>query len=276
MVFPNSPHASSSAELYDPATGTFTATGNMTVTRASHTATLLPDGRVLIVGGYKDVPGDGGQQPSVLLTAEIYNAATGAFTQTKGSMSIARTGHTATPLVNGKVLIAGGADINPFYHVPKSTATAELYDPATDSFAPTVGPMHVARYQHAATLLSGGTRVLLTGGSDVSVVAGHISLLTTATAEIFDSATEDFAATASMTLGRRDHTATLTNSGDVLVAGGFDLPNPTLELFSPVSETFTPSGTMHSARAAHTATLLQNGETLLAGGEGESSAELYP
>jgi hypothetical protein len=230
----------------------------------------------LIVGGDQEVPGDQGQQPSALQTAEIYNPATGAFTQTKGSLSIARTGHTATPLANGKVLIAGGGDINPAYHIPVATATAELYDPATDSFAPTVGPMHVARYHHAATLLSGGTKVLLTGGSHASGVAGHIEVQTTATAEIFDSATEDFAVTGSMTIARRDHTATLTNSGDVLVAGGFDPTNPTLELFDPVSETFTPSGTMHSARAAHTATLLKNGEILLAGGEGDATAELYP
>ena len=139
-----------SAELFDPKTGKFTATGVMEGGRAYHVATPLSDGRVLITGG-SDANGD-------FTSAELYDPKTGTFSRT-GSMTVARTYHTATLLPDGRVLVAGGGGD---YSNLKFLATAELYDPKTGAFTAT-GSMADARTYHGATLLSDG-HVLVTGG----------------------------------------------------------------------------------------------------------------
>ncbi len=139
----------SSADIYDPSTDTFTATGSMTVSRLNHTATLLPSGKVLIAGGTNGT--------SSLNTAEIYDPQTGTFTST-GTMSVERTQHTANILPNGKVLIAGG-------YSSQFLSSAETYDPQAGTFATLSTSMSVARSQHTATALSDG-RVLLAGGQN--------------------------------------------------------------------------------------------------------------
>jgi hypothetical protein len=240
-----------SAELYDPATRTFTATGSMTTRRASHTATLLTDGKVLVVGG------------DDLGTAELYDPATGTFTAT-GNTTAYRAFHTATLLSNGKVLIAGGL-INAAQGF--STNTAELYDPATGTFTAT-GSMITSRASHTATLLTNG-KVLVVGGDDLGA---------TASAELYDPTTGIFTATGSMNLARSGHTATLLNSGTVLVAGGnTDLgATASAEVYDPIREIFTFIPTSLTAgREFHTATLLNNGTVLIAGGNrGSGSADL--
>ena len=145
--------ALASAEIYDPATGMFAPTGDMSTVRQEHTATLLPDGRVLITGGYDDEP----DNPTAQATAELFDPGTGTFAPT-GSMTSERGNHTATMLRSGKVLIAGGHSGYP----GASIASAELYDPASETFAPT-GDMTDARGSHSATLLSNGS-VLMAGG----------------------------------------------------------------------------------------------------------------
>jgi hypothetical protein len=254
-----------SAELYDPATGTFTATGSMTTVRFSPTAALLNNGKVLVVGGY-----DNSTIPNNLFSAELYDPTTGTFTPT-GSMTASRVAPTATLLNNGKVLVAGGENVE---HLSSNIFldSAELYDPATGTFTAT-GKMTTARYGSTATLLNNG-KVLVAGG--VGAVGNPAS------AELYDPATGTFTATGSMTTARNNHTAALLNNGKVLVAGG-GIGVGTLasaELYGPATGTFTTTGTMNAGRYNHTATLLNNSKVLVAAGVDATnaplaSAELY-
>src|SRR6202142_1335801 len=176
-----------SAELYDPATGLFTATGSMSATRENCTATLLNNGKVLVAGGYNDQNSDFYDSYS-LASVELYDPATGTFTAT-GSMNNPRGGHTATLLSNGKVLVAGGYDSNSL-----PLASAELYDPAAGTFAAT-GSMNNSRGNHVATLLNNGT-VLVAGG-----VSG-LNEPPVAGAELYDPVTGTFTTTGSMSTAR--------------------------------------------------------------------------
>jgi Tol biopolymer transport system component len=258
-----------SAELYDPATGTFSPTGSMSRPRMSHTATLLADGRVLIAGGItgenplaslsvvlaSDHTADTSAQ--VLTSAELYDPATGTFSRT-GSMSDFRNSHTATLLPDRRVLVVGGGGEG-----YASRTSAELYDPATGTFRPT-GSMTIGRWLHAATLLRDG-RVLITGGRAPDDT-------TAATAEMFDPGSGRFSSAGSMDASRQQHTATLLRDGRVLIAGGYQQDGTTwevlssTELFDPGTGTFTPIGSMGDRRDGHTATLLDDGRVLIAGG----------
>ncbi|WP_372791837.1 Kelch repeat-containing protein, partial [Paraconexibacter sp.] len=133
--------------------GTFTPTGSLVTGRIDHTATLLPDGKVLIVGGFRP--------NSYEAAAELYDPSTGTFAPT-GSLNTARGNHTATLLPSGKVLITGGHGVTAAGNSFDTIASAELYDPATGAFT-VVGPLGQARRDHTATLLPSG-KVLVTGG----------------------------------------------------------------------------------------------------------------
>src|SRR5271169_5342912 len=240
----NSTSILATAELFDPATGTFTPTGAMTTARFSHTATLLANGKVLVTGGSSNF-GD-------LATAELFDPATGTFTAT-GAMSEPRSEHTATLLADGKVLLAGGAAGN----------AAELFDSATGSFTATGELIVGGRWACTATLLNDGT-VLIAGGRDSEDVFDALPLND---AELFNPATGTFAATGAMTQFRYNHTAALLRNGQVLLTGGFNgIPVQDAELFDPTTGSFSRTGILGTPRAQHTATLLEDGTVLVAGG----------
>jgi hypothetical protein len=242
-----------SAEIYDPATGHFSyTTGNLNTGRSSHTATLLSNGKVLITGGVNNA--------TTLNSAELYDPATGIFSFTNGNMNAARTLHTATLLSNGKVLIAGGNDV----HTGVALKSAEIYDPASESFTPT-NDMSRLRAGQTATLLANGN-VLLLGGDGAT---------TTTSAEIFNPSTSisgvqgSFSGTGAMSMVRNSYTATMLPNGNVLVAGGTNASGyiGSAEIYNTSTGLFGTPITM-GVMAGHTAILLPSGKVLLAGGMG--------
>ena len=257
-----------SAELYDPATGKFTMTGSMSVDRENHTATLLPDGRVLVTGGEtvrtKNLIVVGVHASGILASADVYDPATGKFSST-GSMTEARQSQTATRLSDGRVLIAGGDDSS-----RNSLASAELYDPKTGKFSPT-GAIARARDSHAASLLSDGL-VLIAGGC----LWGPNGCDNTASAELYDPATGKFSPTGAMAGTRIFHTATVLSNGLVLITGGAGASDTlaSAELYDSKNGKFSPTGSMTTARSSHTATLLLKGRVLITGGFDNQHPEL--
>ena len=239
-------------------TGTWLNTGSLTTGRAYHTATLLPNGKVLAAGG---------ASPAYLNSAELYNPATGTWTPT-GALNTSRDVHTATLLPNGRVLVAGGANGSGYQ------TSAELYNPATGTWR-TTGSLTTARGYHTATLLPSG-KVLVAGGY------GNGASEPLGSAELYDPATGAWTVANSINDPRYFHTATLLPSGQVLVAGGVGSSNQELgsvELYNPATGNWILIASLNTARDSHTATLLPDGRVLVAeganGGSLPLSDELY-
>ena len=212
-----------SAELYDPVTKTWSATGDMTEVRSDHTATLLPNGKVLIVGGWNGHGADSVDDPPWdPMFAELF--AGGGFTQT-GSMSTTRIAHTATRLLNGTVLLFGGVPhVQNIHDQPPAPAVAEIFDPASGSFS-AVRTGELSRIDHTATLLPSGS-VLIVGGS-----RGWDGVSTPpplGSAGLLDPLTRAFTPIGGLITPREEHTATMLNDGRVLVIGGKDAGGGTL------------------------------------------------
>jgi WD40 repeat protein len=297
----------SSAELYDPASRTWAATGRMGARRSGHTATLLRDGRVLVAGdgsaelydpasgtwtatGNMTTPHGGGtatllRDGRVLVvsdgSAELYDPASGTWTAT-GNMTTPRTGGTATLLPDGKMLVAGGYD-------PQSSgltlASAELYDPARGTWTAT-GTMATPRGQHTATLLTNGTVLVAGGGGGASSGCCAPFSPELPSAELYDAASGTWTATGEMKEVRSNHTATLLPTGDVFVTGSGDGDAVSPELYDPVIRSWTAtSNSIEAHLYAETATLLPDGTVLVVGGSngiygtsgdaGMAGAELY-
>ena len=268
------------ADLFDPATSTWSPAATMGVMRASHTATLLSDGRVLVTGG-STVSSSTSQGYVNNASAEIYDPVANTWTATP-PMSVARSHHTATLLADGKVLVVGGE--NATYLVE---ATAEIYDPVANTWAlPRAQPL-AARSQHTATLLANG-KVLVAGGFDI--VTGILTPL--ASAELYDpvlvttttvdgngvptstTTGQDFTATTPLAFARNGHSATRLADGRVVVAGG----NTTqTEIYDPAAATWTTQSPTAATHTGHAAVLLADGRILVVGGTqfAQPGAELF-
>jgi hypothetical protein len=269
-----------SAEIYDPKSGTFSATGSMSTPREGHTATALRDGTVLVVGGSPN-----GIQATT--SAEIYDPGTGSFSRT-GPLHQPRVAHVAALLGNGRVLVAGGGRGGmPGGYI--SYDTAEIYDPASRRFGTLPAHMISDRVGAAAVKLDDG-RVLIVGGKSGRVVMSRHpslgSLTPLSTAEIYDPELGQFFNTDTMSSPHYLPTATRLEDGNVLVVGGWLIQGPVVvgmreaEVYQTESNIFSHIGRTNVARLTNTATLLNDGEVLIAGGVAEkgqitASVEFY-
>ncbi|MHB8771067.1 MAG: kelch repeat-containing protein [Syntrophales bacterium] len=229
-------------------TGTFTSVGPTRARRYRHNSTLMPDGRVLIVGGTTTTTWE------PLASSEWFNPATGSFTDGP-TFTTPRLNQGQVLLPDGKLLVIGGsqADTAP----NQAYNTAELYDPATGVVSP-AGTMATPRGFATATLLADG-RVLVAGG--------YLSA-SLASAELWDPRTKTFSPAGSMGTPRSYHTATLLPDGRVMIVGGRAGSSETasVELFDPATNSFVSLGSLPDTRSSHDALLLPDGRVLVVGG----------
>jgi len=225
---------------------TWKSVGPMTTERADHTATLLKDGRVLITGGFKGA----GNSFTVLDSAEIFNPNNNTFTSV-GNMTTPRTFHTATLLLDGRVLIAGGnSDV-----AGTNLNSAEIFNPITNTFS-SVGNLNSKRFYHTENLLSDG-RVLIAGGNNIAIKS----------TEIFDPNTSIFTPGPDMNMPRAHHASTRLNDGRILLVNGLVIGSiMSVDIYNPASNIFT-SATSSAEQLGLSVTTLSNGKVLIFGGK---------
>lgn len=264
-------YAANSAELYTPAGNVWNAAGTLLTPRQGHTATLLTSGKLLVAGGASDCttvidPVSEIFYCTYVAGAELYDPASNSWSAV-GTLANPRTGHVATLLASGKVLLTGGRNNSGIL------TSAELYDPISNTWS-AAASLNAARSSHTATLLPSG-KVYVAGGS------GSTGSL--ASAELYDPVSNSWSAAANLTTARTDHTATLLPSGKVMLAAGDVFGSTSLvanpDLYDPTNNTIAVASSLITPRYGHTATLLNTGKVLVAGGfnaDGEtSSAELF-
>lgn len=250
---------SATVDAFDPTTRTFRPAGTLTMRRVSTTAVLLASGEVLIAGGWAG--------STVTAAVEIFDPRTGK-SRAVGDLSEPRADIAAVTLADGRVLLAGG------YGGGEAKAGVDIFDPADSSITP-AGRLVQPRSSARAVLLADG-RVLLVGGG----TGGGGGVVPTASAEIFDPATNRSSATGSLAEARYKHAAVALRDGRVLVLGGSDERDSrgklrSVEAFDPRTGRFAPAGELGEARykIASAVLLLPSGKVLIAGGG--RRAEVY-
>jgi hypothetical protein len=242
--------ALATAELYDPAHGTFTRTGSMSRAREVAISAMLPNGDVLVVGR---------TGPTESATADLYQPASGTFRAT-GTLQTSEAPLAAVTLANGKVLVIAGRSRNNVIE----EARAEIYDPASGSFQ-SGGRMKVPRTKLGVARLPDG-RVMVAGGQIDGPFGEKLS-----STEIYDPGSDAFSPGPEMSFTRfkLPYAVVPLSTGRVLVAGGAERP----EVFDPIKQTFLPArGVVLDGYSFSTATLLANGDVLIVGGYARPSA----
>ena len=235
-------------ELYDPKTGTFSATGVPKQAHYGHSSALLLDGRVLVAGGDQILH-------TANPTCELYDPQTGKWTTT-GDLNEGRSWAAAVTLNDGRVLLAGGLrqGVSP----SADSSVSELYDPALGTWTKTP-PLAVARLRHTLTKLNDG-RVLLVGGFGANVYPAE--------PELYDPAQNKWLAAAPLGLDVSLSSAVLLKDGRVLVAGCGDAGS----LYDPTKNAWAKTGNLKISRCGgQTLALLANGDALLSGGQAAST-----
>ncbi len=252
-------------ELYDPSTGGWSLAGGMSASRTFHSAVRLPDGMVMVAGGFE------GEFGSIHRTAEVYDPADGSWANA-GSMTEPRALHSAAVLPDGNLLVAGGLTTQ-----ERSSGAAEIFDPRTGVWTQT-GSMSQERAGHVAAVLPDG-RVLVAGG-----LVGTYDPIPLSSAEVYDPADGTWSNVSSMNQPRGIFfTASVLPDGRVFVAGGdqsFGNPLSSAEIYDPAADKWSTAADLTERRSSHTATVLEDGRVIVIGGQGDysdklGSAEMY-
>ena len=243
------------AEIYDPSSDTWTLISSMLIGHLGHSATLLNDGNVLVIGPEW---GGGGHLRRIV---DLYNTSSGKWSS--AGETIQQTFHTASLLNDGGVLIAGG-----WLEFWNASRASVIYEPSSQKWFSSA-KMNQPRAVHTATLLNNG-KILVTGG------AGGMTKPALSSAELFDYQEETWKIAASMENERSLSTATLLKSGKVLIVGGHDsegIPIPSAEIYDPENDNWSTVSDMNESRVFHTATLLNDGRVLIMGGSPQPLAK---
>ncbi len=270
-------------EIYDPATNTYTATGSMGVARAGHAATLLNDGRVLVVAGNKDLSDVIKALNGMLKTCEIYNPTTGTWSSTS-SVAEKVIGPSLTTLANGQVLVAGGARVNFFIGIPigvVSVTRCQLWNPSSGTWTNT-GSMKQHRSVHTFNtirLLDG--RVFIAGGVVVNIslpATTFAGAKSTDKCEYYNPTSGTWVALPNMSASRLSHTVNEMPNGRVLIAGGAtgsidaSISIISVQEFNPATNTFVGTFNMKAARATHGSARMPDGTLIVFGGTASATA----